>query len=146
MAYSTDEDIFDRLSQEKVRQLTDDDSTGSVDTDRLARLREQATRKVDLYVRRRYELPISDSDALDVLADIETDLLAYLLYARRPMETPEDVAEGREQALKDLEMIAEDGGLGIDQDGDGTPDGGSGLRVRRGDDRQTFTERMDGRY
>jgi len=146
MAYSNDEDIFDRLSEQKVRELTDDDGTGSVDTERLGRLREQATRKVDLYVRRRYDLPIEDEEALDVLADIEVDLLAYLLYARRPIETPEDVENDRKQALSDLEMIAKDGGLGIDQDGDGEPDSGSTLTVRRGDDRQTLKNRMDGRY
>jgi phage gp36-like protein len=146
MAYSTDEDIFDRLSEQKVRELTDDHGSGSVDTQRLSRLRDQAARKIDIYVRRQYELPITDTDALQVLADIEVDLLAYLLYARRPLDIPEDVEAQREQAMDDLNMIAEDGGLGIDQDGDGTPDGGSSLRVRSGDDRQTFTERMDGRY
>jgi len=146
MAYSTDEDIFDRLSEQKVQQLTDDDQTGSVDTERLARLRDQATRKVDLYVRRRYELPITDTDALQILADIEVDLLAYILHARRPHEIPEDVQNDREQAMEDLKMIAEEGGLGIDQDGDGEPDGGSTTRVRQGDDRLTLKERMNGRY
>jgi len=146
VAYSTDEDIYDRLGEETVRRLTDDDQTGAVNTQVLSRVRTSVAREIDVYLRSRYDLPIDDADAQEVLAGLEVDILAHRLYARRPnVEIPASVTELKDEAIDRLERIAKHGGLGIDQDGDGTDDGGSTLQVRS-TDRETLSEKMDGRY
>lgn len=147
MAYSTDEDLYDRLSEQRVQQLTDDESTGSVDTGLVQDLREKVARKIDMRLRRRYDLPIEDAEAEKVLADIEVDILAHRLYARRPnAEIPESVVERKDAAIEDLKEVARHGGLGIDQDEDGEDDGGSTVRVRRTTDKETLKDKMEGRY
>ena len=146
MAYSTDEDIYDRLGEETVRRLTDDDQTGAVDAGVLSRVRDGVADEVDIYLRRQYDLPIQDSQAQKVLAGLEVDILAHRLYARRPnVEMPESVSELKDEAFETLKSISRHGGLGIDQDGDGTNDGGSTLQVRS-TGRETLSEKMDGRY
>jgi phage gp36-like protein len=146
VAYSANEDIYDRLGKDTVRRLTDDDQTGVVDTQVLSRVRASVAREIDVYLRSRYDLPIDDAEAQEVMAALEADILAHRLYARRSSaEIPESVTELKDEAFDRLERIAKHGGLGLDQDGDGTNDGGSTLQVRS-TDRETLSEKMDGRY
>ena len=146
MAYSTDEDIFDRLGEDVVRRLTDDDSSDGVDTTLLSRIRESVADEMNVFLRGSYDLPIEDEEATDVLAGLEVDILAYRLYARRPTaEVPSSVEELKDDAFDRLSRIARHGGLGVDQDGDGEPDGGSSLTVR-GPEQQTLSDKMEGRY
>lgn len=146
MAYSDDQDIIDRLGHQKVQQLTDDDGLGSINLEVLKGVRKRVARRMDVKLRRQYELPIEEETARDVLADLEADIVAYRLYARRStVEVPESVTDAHDAAWDQLKEIATHGGLGVDQDGDGTDDGGSTTRVRR-TDRQTLRDKMDGRY
>lgn len=146
MAYSTDQNIFDRLGQQKVAELSNDAGDGTVDQDLLSRLRESAARTIDRHLRPRYDLPISDAGATEQLADLEVDLLAYKLYARRPTaEAPDEIRDAWKAAKADLEDIREHGGLGIDADSDGEPDGESTTQVRRRE-RPTFRDRLDSTY
>jgi phage gp36-like protein len=141
MAYSTDEDILDRLGRQKVQQLSDDDSTGHVNTQLLAAVREQAARRINAKLRRRYDLPIEHEEAVELLADLETDIVAYRLYTRRStVEVPESVKDAKDDAWDEVREIARHGGLGVDQDGDGADDGGSTLQVRS-TDRETLRDK-----
>jgi len=143
MAYSTDEDIYDRLGEDTVRRLTDDDQAGAVDTQVLSRVRTSVARKIDVYLRSQYDLPIDDEEAQEVLAALEVDILAHRLYARRSnVEVPASITELKDEAFDRLKRIAKHGGLGVDQDGDGADDGGSTLQVRS-TDRETLRDKIE---
>lgn len=144
MAYSTDQDIYDRLGEDTVQRLTDDDSSGSVDTQVLADVRTKVFDRINVWLRRRYDLPIQDQGAQDVLAGLEVDILARRLYERRPtVEIPESVTVAAGDAWGLIKAISKGSAdLGIDADGDGEEDGTTTLQVR-GPDRQTMKEKMD---
>ena len=142
MAYSTDQDIFDRLGEQRVQQLTDDSGTGAVDNERLASVRDEVSRRIDLTLRGRHEVPVTDAEAVKVLSGIEVDLLAERLYQRRPqIDTPESVVSAATQARQTLTDIQRGhASLGIDADADGEEDRPTGLRVR--DPKNTLKDKL----
>ena len=123
MPYSTDNDIVDRLGEERVRRLTDDANAGSIDSTRLARVREEATQIVDTYIRGRYDLPLP-TPAPQLLVQIETDVLAHRLYRRRAnVDIPDSVQSGYDEAMDMLKALSSGRiKLGIDTEGDGEDD------------------------
>ena len=139
--YSTDQDIFDRLGESKVRQLTDDGSTGAVDVSLVGRLRSDAAEVINTHLRGRYDLPLASPPA--VLAQIEADLLAHRLYRRRAnVDIPDSVIEAKTDAMRLLRDFASGAvPLGIDEDGDGEDDGAASYRVRTSD--PVLTDHMD---
>lgn len=133
MSYSTDDDIITRLSEQRVQQMTDDDKVGAIDTGILAEVRGDVTRKIDLKLRGRYDVPVTDPDAVKVLKSLEVDLLAERLYMRRPnREVPDSVRQAAKDARTVLDAIR-DGkdSLGIDSDADGQDDRTVSLKVKR---------------
>lgn len=105
MAYSTDTHLTDRISQDMVIQLTNDDGGDAVDQDILDRNRSACTEIVDGYLRGRYTVPATSGTEL--LAGIEADLLVDKLYSRRGnIEKPDTVTENRKQAYALLQSIA----------------------------------------
>lgn len=146
MAYSTDEDIFDAIGLETVRRLTDDDSVGIVDTERLSRTRDDAHEVVKNYLRGRYDLPLSDPPA--ILAQIEVALLAERLYRRRPnVETPDSVEDAVGEAMDMLRELAKGiTTLGIDEDADDKEDAAASYRSRTSSTRETLIQKMQRSY
>lgn len=99
MPYSTDAELYDRIDQETVIQLTDDDNSGSVDQTVLDNKRADAAELIDTHLRGRYTVPVDP--APKILANIEADLLVYQLYTRRPnYEIPESIKDSKKDALK----------------------------------------------
>ncbi|WP_020403744.1 gp436 family protein [Gracilimonas tropica] len=104
MAYSTDADLYDRIDQEMVIQLTDDDNSGSVDQTVLDNKRADASEVINTYLRGKYEVPLDP--APKILTNIEADLLVHSLYARRAnYEIPDSVKESKKDALDLLMKI-----------------------------------------
>lgn len=105
MAYSTDSDLFERMDEQLVVQLTDDDNTGAIDQTVLADKRSTCHELVNSYLRGRYEVPMDPAPKL--LADIEADLLVEKLYSRRPgTGVPEEVQTDYKEALARLKDIS----------------------------------------
>ena len=105
MGYSTDADLYERMDQSLVIQLTDDDNTGSVDQTVLDDKRETCHELVNSYLRGRYPVPMAPAPA--ILADIEADLLVKKLYQRRPnMDIPEPVQDSYDEAMAQLKDIS----------------------------------------
>lgn len=145
MPYSTNDDIIDAIGEDTVRRLTDDDSVGVIDTDRLDSVRADAHEIVKAYLRGRYDLPLGTTPAL--LTQIETALVAERLYRRRPAaETPESVRTAEDEAMTMLRRISEgEMALGLDQDGDGEEDGANPYQ-HRSPKTATLTHELDEFY
>lgn len=139
MAYSTDDDLFERMDQELVVQLTDDDNTGSIDQTVLTDKRSTCAELVDSHLRGRYDLPMNNPP--DLLADIEADLLVDKLYSRRAnIEKPESVKADQKEAMKLLMAISK-GDIELeDQQG---PEGYSIQTNKDADDRKFPDSKWD---
>jgi phage gp36-like protein len=109
MAYITNVDIQERLGADAYVQLTDDDgdnqaNVGVVDAARLA-----AEGEVDIYLARRYAVPIDLTDHPEVaclLSAVALDLVEYRLRSRRPPTPPEALIK-RVNAVEWLARVAE---------------------------------------
>ncbi len=105
MAYSTNADLYDRIDQELVIDLTDDAQTGSVDQTKIDNLRADVHELINSYLRGRHDVPVSPAPAL--LVTIEADLLVHKLYSRRAnYEVPDTVLQLKHDAVKQLMDIA----------------------------------------
>jgi phage gp36-like protein len=99
MPYSTDAELYDRIDQETVIQLTDDDNSGAPAQSVLDNKRADASELIDTHLRGRYTVPVDP--APKILANIEADLLVHGLYTRRPnYEIPESVTQSKKDALR----------------------------------------------
>ena len=105
MAYSTDADLYDRIDQGMVIQLTDDANAGVVDQGKVDNLRADCSELINTYLRGRYEVPLNPVPA--ILINIETDLLVNKLYSRRAnYEIPESVKDAKKDAMVTLDKIS----------------------------------------
>ncbi len=108
MAYVTNSDIEERLGTAAYVQLTDDDGTGSADTDKVDEARLGAEGEANGYLARRYAVPIdlvAHAEVADVLKSFVLDLVEYRLHSRRP-PISDDIAAKRNQAIAWLEKVA----------------------------------------
>lgn len=104
MAYSTDTDLYDRIDQEMVIQLTDDANAGEVDQAKLDNLRADCSELINTYLRGRYTVPVDP--APEILVNIESDLLVHKLYQRRPgYEIPDSISDSKKDAMELLKQI-----------------------------------------
>lgn len=102
-SYIVEEDVFSRLSQSQLIQLTDDEKVGAVNRNHVARAIEEASSTVNGYIQSRYTLPITPVPTL--LKTLTLSITIYNLYLRR-QRVPEDVRKDYEIATKQLEGIA----------------------------------------
>lgn len=104
MAYSTDTDLYDRIDQEMVIQLTDDANAGEVDETKLDNLRADCSELINTYLRGRYTVPVDP--APEILVNIEADLLVHKLYQRRSgYEIPDSISDSKKDAMELLKQI-----------------------------------------
>jgi phage gp36-like protein len=114
MPYCTLADIFERLPEKVVIQLTDDDRLGVVDQVKVDAAIARADKEIDAWCGTRYSVPFASPPA--VLREISADLAVYHLYARKVDKIPETRADGQKNALRLLEKISEGKvSLGVDQ-------------------------------
>ncbi len=108
MAYVTNADIENRLGTRTYVQLTDDEGTGSADTDKVDEARLGAEGEVDSYLARRHAVPIdvaTHTELAGVLASITLDIVAFRLHCRRP-PVPAEILTKHDAAIDWLRQVA----------------------------------------
>lgn len=104
MSYCTLEDIKKLIQERFIIQLTDDESLGVVNTDRVDEAIRKAGSLIDGYCSKRYDTPFSTVPEL--IRTLSIDLAVYFIYARNSNETmPELRAVAYERAMEELQKI-----------------------------------------
>lgn len=112
--YATLEDLLKKLAERDLIELVDDEkafpetvTAGSEGMQaRITEALSDAKDLVDLYLAKRYALPLASVPA--VLAGVTADIAVYHLYARRDhAEVPESRTVLHKNAIRMLEQIAD---------------------------------------
>lgn len=103
MAYCTIEDIKDQVDEVKLIRLTDDESLGVVNTDRVEKAIADAGEEIDGYVGSRHRVPLYP--APEVLRKFAVDIAVYNLYGRLD-QVPTNRTDRYRNALIFLERVA----------------------------------------
>ncbi|HDX1017313.1 TPA: DUF1320 domain-containing protein [Pasteurella multocida] len=106
MYYITPDTLIKAFSEPTLVKLSNDDYRATtVDTKTLELAIQTATERIDAALRSRYRLPLAEVPTL--LQSHSLTLARYWLYSRRPeMAMPETVEKTYQQAIKELEQIA----------------------------------------
>jgi phage gp36-like protein len=92
--YSTISDLKKYMEPEIIRQLTDDNNTGEIDTKIVYDCINQADNLIDSFLRGRYPADMDFADVPGLISDISTKLAAYNLYRRKMQLTlPETISK-----------------------------------------------------
>lgn len=107
MAY-IDETILRRyISRDELIRLTDDENSGSINTERMTEAINIASNEFENYVRDAYDIGSFPNPLPDQLNQIICDITIYNLYKRRyRLDMPESVIEIYKRAILTLEKIA----------------------------------------
>lgn len=81
MAYCTLEDLKEKISEDKLIQLTDDDGAGAIDTSRTDRAMADAESEIDSYCAGRYKVPLVPVPG--IIRKYCVDIAVYNLLQRR---------------------------------------------------------------
>lgn len=120
MGYCTIADIEDQVDERRLVQLTDDDGSGIVASERVDRAISDASDEIDGYVGTRYGVPLSP--APPILRKFAVDIAVYNLYARRD-NIPEIRSVRYQAAIQFLRQVALGKiSLGPDDPGGNPPD------------------------
>jgi len=103
MSYNTKDDILGEVSEETLRQLTDDENLGLVDDDKVTKALSRADGEVDGFCGKRYQVPFSPVP--DFIKALALDITVYNLYSRRE-NVPENRKTRYDAAVKNLGLIA----------------------------------------
>lgn len=102
MAYTTVAEIKKAISEEIVKQLTDDDNIGEIVEANVTAAIARADAEIDGYCAVKYSVPFSTVPA--VVAGLSLDMSIYYLYKRRTVS--EDVQKSYDNAIARLKDIA----------------------------------------
>ncbi len=102
MAYCTENDLLNQLTQPELVQLTDDAGTGAVDSAKVDAALMAASATIDAYAGARYTLPLQLSEKIKQLC---IDLAIYELEKRR-RRIREATLAARDAALSFLRDLA----------------------------------------
>lgn len=103
MAYCTQSDIQNQISEDELIQLTDDSDEGAVDADILARAVADADTVIDSYCGTKYSVPFSTVP--DMVRKLSVDIAIYNLYSRR-MGAPDERKDRYDKAISFLRDVA----------------------------------------
>ncbi len=122
MAYCTQTDMLEAISEEDLIDITDDADAGTVDTDAVDRAIADADAEINTYCAAQYDVPFSTVPAM--VRKLAVDIAVYNLYARR-RGAPEDRKERYDNTIALLRSVAAGTvSLGVDTpspDDDGGP-------------------------
>lgn len=102
MAYCTQTDLLNQLTEAELVQLTDDAGSGAVDTVKVDAALAAASATIDAYAGARYTLPLQTSEKVKQLC---IDLAIYELEKRR-RRLRDATAAARDAALAFLRDLA----------------------------------------
>lgn len=104
MAYCATADLKDALTEEKIKQLTDDDNLGAISEGRVTYAIAAADALIDSYIRGTHTVPLSP--ATDRIKQVSIDLSVYFLYKRRrEFEMPPDVIKDYDRQISFLRDV-----------------------------------------
>ncbi len=105
MAYSTQTDIEEQVSQAELIELTDDTGAGAVDTSAAARAIADADAEIDGYCGARYTVPFSPAPAM--IRKLSVDIAVYNLFSRRSnLKLPEERQKRYDNAVRFFRDLA----------------------------------------
>lgn len=105
MAYSTQTDLEEQISQAELIQLTDDAGSGSVDTSAVARAVADADAEIDSYCGGRYTMPFSPVPV--IIRKFSVDMAIYNLFSRRSvLKVPEERQKRYDNAIRFFRDLA----------------------------------------
>lgn len=81
MAYCELTDINDQIDERDLISITDDDDTGSVDSDKVGAAIEKADAMIDSYLAVKYAVPMDPVPA--IVKKLSVDIAVYELFSRR---------------------------------------------------------------
>lgn len=102
--YSALTDILERLPERVVIQLTDDDATGVVVTDKVDAAITRADKEIDAWCGARYTVPFVAIPP--VVVELSADMAVYFLYSRTQDEIPQARIDGYKNAVNLLKAIS----------------------------------------
>jgi phage gp36-like protein len=134
MAYCTLSDIKDRIDEEVLIQLTDDEGLGVINEDRVSAAIDEADAEIDSYLSARYTVPLTPIPT--VIKTLSVAIAIWNLYSRRGI-VDEMRQERYKAAVGLLEKMAKGvATLGVDPE----PSGGEQqVKTSRTDEDRTFT-------
>jgi len=103
MAYCSLEDLKKALPEASLIQLTDDESLGAVNEERVSEAISKADGEIDGYIGGRYSVPLSTVP--DVIRRCSVSIAVYLLYTRTMEDVPDTRRGDYKDALRILERI-----------------------------------------
>jgi len=104
LAYCDLDDIREVITDDELIQLTDDERTGEIDTDRVDQAIASADSEIDGYCAARYSTPFSTVPAL--IKKCSVDIAVYNLHARRTQSIPEARQVRYDNAVRILKGLA----------------------------------------
>jgi phage gp36-like protein len=111
LAYATQSDLQNRLTTEKLVQLTDFDATGEIAAARVQEALDAASADIDSYASGRYAAPLAASKQVN---DLCLRITIYRLYLNRQRPVPPEVQKDRDDAMALLKDVAA-GNASLDQ-------------------------------
>ena len=87
MAYCTLDDLQEKVSEDVLIELTDDEDAGSIDTSRTDRAISDAESEIDAYCAGRYKVPLDPVPG--IIRKFCVDIAVYNLFQRRSGATDE---------------------------------------------------------
>ena len=105
MAYSTQDDLLEQITEAELIELTDDAGDGEVDSEVVARAIADADATIDAYCQGRYGVPLSPVPAM--IRAVSVDMAIYNLLSRKNEEVPKVRDDRNRNAVRFLERVAE---------------------------------------
>jgi phage gp36-like protein len=105
MAYTTTTDISSAIPEDVLRRLTDDNSLGETDEEKLQTLIDEAAGEIDSYLAGIYNLPLSPVPS--ILVKFNKDIAVYNAMGRYKNTVPETWVERYKAAIRFLERVAD---------------------------------------
>lgn len=104
MAYCDQTDINDQVDERNLILLTDDDDTGSVDSDKVDAAILKADALIDSYLAVKYAVPMDTVPA--IVKKLSVDIAVYELFSRRD-SVPESTQKRFDDAVTFLKDVAQ---------------------------------------
>ena len=105
MGYSTQANLQDAITLERLKQLTDDESAGTVNAARCLVAIGAADSLIDSYLRGTRTVPLDPVP--ERIAQVSVDLATYFLYKRRrDFEMPADLVKDYDRQISFLKDVA----------------------------------------
>jgi phage gp36-like protein len=105
MAYTTITELSSAIPEDVLRRLTDDDSLGETDEEKLQTLINEAAGEIDSYLAGIYDLPLSPVPS--ILVKFNKDIAVYNAMGRYKNTIPETWSDRYKAAIRFLERVAD---------------------------------------